>query len=42
VPRPVLAALGPEAIEQIRAYDLDVLLRFGFGILRGEILDVPR
>ena len=34
--------LPAEAIEQIRAYDLDVLLRFGFGILRGEILDVPR
>ena len=33
---------APEAIETIRSYDLDVLLRFGFGILRGEILDVPR
>jgi hypothetical protein len=31
-----------EAIEMIRPYDLDVLLRFGFGILRGEMLDVPR
>lgn len=32
----------PDAIETIRSYDLDVLLRFGFGILHGEILDVPR
>ena len=29
-----LAAIG--------AFDLDVLVRFGFGIIRGEILDLPR
>ena len=29
-------------IETIRAYDLDFILRFGFGIIRGEILSVPR
>src|SRR6185312_10383200 len=29
-------------VDAIRAYDLDVILRFGFGILRGEILTTPR
>lgn len=28
----------PDALEQIRQKNLDVLLRFGFGILKGEIL----
>ena len=28
----------PEAIAALRSYDLDVLLRFGFNILRGEVL----
>ena len=32
----------PEAIEQIRGYDLDVILRFGFNILRGDILNCAR
>jgi len=32
----------PEAIEKIRAKELDVLLRFGFNILSGEILTVAR
>ena len=32
----------PEALEQIRAKDLDVLLRFGFNILSGEILTSAR
>lgn len=32
----------PEAIEQIRAKDLDVFLRFGFNILSGDILTVAR
>jgi len=32
----------PDAIERIRAHDLDVILRFGFGILRGEILEGAR
>ena len=32
----------PDAIELIRAYDLDVILRFGFDILRGEILQSAR
>ena len=31
-----------EAIEELRGQDLDVLLRFGFGILGGEVLDVAR
>lgn len=31
-----------EDCERIRKADLDVMLRFGFGILRGDILDVPR
>lgn len=28
-------------IEIIREYDLDLILRFGFGIIRGEVLNVP-
>ena len=32
----------PAAIEELRTHALDALLRFGFGILRGEVLDVPR
>ena len=31
-----------EDLEQIRSYDLDVILRFGFNIIRGEILEVSR
>lgn len=31
-----------EAVEEIRTKDLDVLLRFGFNILRGEILQSAR
>ena len=30
------------AIERLRGHELDVLLRFGFGILGGEVLDVAR
>ena len=33
---------SPEDIEQIRACDLDFLLKFSFGIVRGEILTVAR
>jgi hypothetical protein len=33
---------SPAAIERIRAADLDVILRFGFQILRGEILQSAR
>lgn len=29
-------------VERVRAEDLDVILRFGFNIVRGEILTVPR
>ncbi len=29
-------------IERIRGYDLDFILRFGYGILRGKILSAPR
>jgi hypothetical protein len=32
----------PEAIAAIRSYDLDVILRFGFNILRGEVLTSAR
>ena len=32
----------PEATAALRAYDLDVLLRFGFNILRGEVLECAR
>lgn len=31
-----------EALAELRAHDLDVLLRFGFGILRGSVLGVAR
>jgi hypothetical protein len=31
-----------EALERVRAADLDVLLRFGFDIIRGEILETAR
>jgi hypothetical protein len=31
-----------DAMDAIRSYDLDILLRFGFKIIRGEILQVPR
>ncbi len=32
----------PDAVEAIRSHNLDIILRFGFGIIRGEILQVPR
>ena len=32
----------PEAIEQIRAANIDVLLRFGFNILRGDVLTAAK
>lgn len=32
----------PEAMSALKSYDLDVLLRFGFGILRGEVLKGAR
>ncbi|WP_051356426.1 glucosamine inositolphosphorylceramide transferase family protein [Azorhizobium doebereinerae] len=32
----------PEAVEAIRAHRIDVLLRFGFNILRGDILGAAR
>lgn len=31
-----------EAINEIRSYDLDFILRFSFGILRGEVLQAAR
>lgn len=34
--------LSSADIAAVRSYDLDAILRFGFGILRGEILTVPR
>jgi hypothetical protein len=38
----VIDRFPAEAIERIRAMDLDVLLRFGFNILHGEILRAAR
>jgi hypothetical protein len=32
----------PEAIDRIRSFDLDVILRFGFNIIRGDILGAAR
>jgi hypothetical protein len=32
----------PEDVERIRSYDLDFILRFAFGIIRGEILNAAR
>ncbi len=32
----------PEDLERIRSYELDLILRMGFGIIRGAILDLPR
>lgn len=34
--------LEPADVERVRAFDLDVLLRFGFRIVRGDILRVAR
>ena len=31
-----------DALEALQGFNLDVLLRFGFGILRGRVLRVPR
>ena len=33
---------NPEDVERIRRHDLDFILRFAFGILRGDILDAAR
>lgn len=32
----------PEDVERIRSYDLDFILRFGFGILKGDVLNGAR
>ena len=32
----------PEDVAQLRSYDLDVILRFGFNILRGDVLNCAR
>ncbi len=34
--------LTTESIEAVAQHQLDFILRFGFGILRGEVLDIPR
>lgn len=31
-----------EDIQKIKSYDLDIILRFGFNIIRGEILSIPK
>jgi hypothetical protein len=41
-PKPFEHRFEPVAIESIRDADLDVLVRFGFNIIRGEILDCAR
>jgi hypothetical protein len=41
-PQPWEHRFDERTLERIRGADLDVLLRFGFRIIRGEILDVPR
>ncbi|MGA2927878.1 MAG: hypothetical protein ABSG43_18155 [Solirubrobacteraceae bacterium] len=41
-PKPFEHRFSAEAIDRIRAADLDVLLRFGFNIIRGEILKCAR
>ena len=33
---------SPEVVAAIRSYDLDVLLRFGFNLIRGDILQAAR
>ena len=35
-------SFDPASLEAVEKHDLDVLLRFGFGILSGEILSLPR
>jgi hypothetical protein len=32
----------PQDVERIRSYDLDFILRFAFGIIRGDVLDAAR
>jgi hypothetical protein len=41
-PKPWENRVDEETLERIRAADLDVILRFGFRIIRGEILDAAR
>lgn len=40
--REVFDRLAEADIAALRAYDLDVVVRFGFRILKGEVLTVPR
>ena len=41
-PRPFEHRFDDDAIAAVRAADLDVILRFGFNIVRGEILEAAR
>ncbi len=41
-PKPFEHRFETDVIAQLRAADLDVLLRFGFNIIRGQILDCAR
>lgn len=34
--------LSLEDVSEIKSYDLDVLIRFGFGVLKGEVLDAAK
>ncbi len=33
--------IDDQGLEQIESYQLDAILRFGFGIIRGKVLDIP-
>lgn len=33
--------IDDKGLDQIESYQLDVILRFGFGIIRGKVLDIP-
>ena len=41
-PKPFEHRFDPLTIDQLRAADLDVMLRFGFNIIRGDILSCAR
>lgn len=41
-PKPFEHRVSAETVEEIRAARLDVAIRFGFNIIRGDILDVAR
>lgn len=42
IKRGFIDRFSPDAVAAIRAYELDVLIRFGFNLIRGEILQAAR